>query len=82
MTAGFARHYRLPNRVGMTPETVELLKQAPADEEPLLARCARLERAYDDLLQRVRRYERERAELRARLERLLAVLALVELGLP
>ena len=82
MTAGFATHYRLQNRVGMTPETVEMLKEAPANEEPLVARCARLERAYDDLLQRIRRYERERAELRARLERLLAVLALVELGLP
>jgi len=66
----------------MTPETVELLKQAPADEEPLLARCARLERAYDDLLQRVRRYERERAEIRARLERLLARIPVLDSELP
>jgi len=66
----------------MTPETVELLKQAPADEEPLLARCARLERAYDDLLQRVRRYERERTEIRARLERLLARIPVLDSELP
>jgi len=66
----------------MTPETVEMLKEALADKEPLVARCARLERAYDDLLQRVRRYERERAEIRARLEHLLAVIALIDLGLP
>ena len=38
----------------------------------LEARFAALERAYDDLLQRVRRYEQERREIRARLARILA----------
>jgi uncharacterized coiled-coil DUF342 family protein len=66
----------------MRPETVEMLKEAPAGEEPLVARCASLERAYDDLLQRIRRYERERAEIRARLERLLALIAVIDLSLP
>jgi predicted nuclease with TOPRIM domain len=66
----------------MRPETVEMPKEHPADEEPLVARCARLERAYDDLMQRLRRYERERAEIRARLERLLALIAVLDLGLP
>ena len=82
MTAGLARHYRFPRPRGMRPETVEMLKEQPADEEPLVARCAKLERAYDDLVQRVRRYERERAEIRARLERLLALIAVIDLSLP
>jgi hypothetical protein len=66
----------------MTPETVEMLKDAPGDSEPLVARCAKLERAYDDLLQRVRRYERERAEIRARLERILARIPVLDSELP
>ena len=82
MTAGFARHYRLPTSRGMSPETVHMLKEPPAEEEPLVARCARLQRAYDDLLQRVRRYEHERTEIRARLERLLAVIAVIDLSVP
>jgi uncharacterized protein YhaN len=41
------------------------------ERETLAARLASVERAYEELLQRVRRYERERAEVRARVERLL-----------
>lgn len=41
------------------------------DREALAARLKSVERAYEELLQRVRRYERERAEIRARIERLL-----------
>jgi hypothetical protein len=48
------------------PEAVEDGGQAG-----LAARLAHLERAYDDLLERVHRYEQERAEIRARLGRLL-----------
>jgi predicted nucleic acid-binding Zn-ribbon protein len=43
-----------------------------ANGETLEARLAAVERAYEDLLERVRRYERERADIRSRLERLLA----------
>lgn len=41
------------------------------EREALAARLKSVERAYEELLQRVRRYERERAEIRARIERLL-----------
>jgi uncharacterized protein YhaN len=54
----------------MSRETLEVL-EVPDERDALLARVARLERAYEDLLQRVRRYERERVEIRGRLERLL-----------
>jgi DNA repair exonuclease SbcCD ATPase subunit len=46
-------------------------QQVQGEREALAARLARVERDYQDLLQRVRRYERERAEIRTRLERLL-----------
>jgi hypothetical protein len=65
----------------MSAETVEVLKE-PADEDPLVARLATVERAYEDLLQRVRRYERERAEIRARLERILSRIPPVGSALP
>ena len=55
----------------MDRETVEFLK-APEERETVEARLQAMERAYEDLLQRVRRYERERVEIRARLERILA----------
>jgi hypothetical protein len=55
----------------MSRETVEAL-ELHSEREALAARLATLERAYADLLQRVRRYERERAEIKARLERILA----------
>jgi hypothetical protein len=55
----------------MSRETVELLGTRE-DGQVLEARFAALERAYDDLLQRVRRYEQERWEIRARLARILA----------
>jgi len=53
---------------GMTPETLEVLEERDA----LAARLATVERAYDELLARVRFYERERAELRDRLQQLLS----------
>jgi predicted nucleic acid-binding Zn-ribbon protein len=55
----------------MGSETVEAL-EVPLEREAVEARLAAVERAYEDLLQRVRRYEGERAEIRARLERILA----------
>lgn len=42
----------------------------------LAARLASVERAYEDLLRRVEKYEGERIEIRSRLERLLARLGL------
>jgi len=55
----------------MSRETLEVL-EVGGEREALAARLASVERAYADLLQRVRRYERERAEIKARLERILA----------
>ncbi len=63
----------------MGRETAEFLG-APGEHEAIEARLQAVERAYDDLLQRVRRYERERAEIRARLERLLARLTASDPG--
>jgi uncharacterized protein YhaN len=51
-----------------------------AGEESLRARLAGLERAYQDLLERLRRYERERGEIKSRLEGILARLG--TLGTP
>jgi hypothetical protein len=51
-----------------------------AGEESLRARLAGLERAYQDLLERLRRYERERGEIKSRLEGILARLG--ALGVP
>jgi len=51
------------------------MRHAPAEPEAVAARLASIERAYEDLLQRVRRYERERVEIRARIERILARIA-------
>jgi len=47
-------------------------QEVEGEREALAARLAGLELAYENLLERVQRYERERAEIRARLERLLA----------
>jgi hypothetical protein len=55
----------------MSRETLEVL-EVQGEREELAARLASMERAYAELLQRVRRYERERAEIKARLERILA----------
>ena len=44
----------------------------PSEGETLEAKLAAMERAYESLLERVRRYERERADIRTRLERILA----------
>ena len=55
----------------MNRETVEVL-EVRDEREALAARLDSVERAYADLLQRVRRYERERTEIKTRLERILA----------
>jgi hypothetical protein len=55
----------------MSRETLEVL-EVEGEREALAVRLSSVERAYADLLQRVRRYERERAEIKARLERILA----------
>jgi hypothetical protein len=55
----------------MSREMLEAL-EVQGERDALAARLASVERAYADLLQRVRRYERERAEIKARLERILA----------
>ena len=54
----------------MSREALDLLHPA-MEHDALTARLASVERAYDDLLQRVHRYERERADIRARLEGIL-----------
>ena len=58
----------------MSREPLEIL-DVPFGLEALEARLAAVERAYEDLLERVHRYERERVEIRARIERILARLA-------
>lgn len=45
-----------------------------APREALVHRLANVERAYGELLQRVRQYERERAEIKHRLEGIMAQL--------
>ena len=55
----------------MSREMLEAL-EVQGEREALAARLATMERAYADLLARVRRYERERAEIKARVERILA----------
>jgi hypothetical protein len=55
----------------MSRETLEVLEERDA----LAARLAAVERAYGELLERVRLYERERAEIRGRLEGLIARIA-------
>jgi predicted nuclease with TOPRIM domain len=55
----------------MSREPLEAL-ELQGERETLAARLASVERAYAELQQRVRRYERERAEIKARLERILA----------
>jgi multidrug efflux pump subunit AcrA (membrane-fusion protein) len=51
--------------------------QAMLEADSVAVRLATVERAYDELLVRVRQYERERAEIRSRLERIL-----IEIGRP
>jgi len=46
--------------------------EPPSEGETVEAKLAAMERAYESLLERVRRYERERADIRNRLERILA----------
>ena len=55
----------------MNREPLEML-ELPPSREALEARLAAVERAYEVLLERLHRYERERAEMRARLEGILA----------
>ena len=51
--------------------------QARLESDSVAVRLATVERAYDELLARVQEYERERAEIRSRLERIL-----IEIGRP
>jgi uncharacterized protein YhaN len=46
--------------------------EAEDERAALAVRLAKVERAYQELVERVRGYERERTEIRARLEGLLA----------
>ena len=58
------------NRDGLgVPSSLGVASEAA--DEALSTRLERLERAYRELLERVQGYERERAEIRRRLERLL-----------
>lgn len=50
------------------------------DRESLRSRLAGMERAYQEMVERLRRYERERAEIKERLESILARLG--ALGVP
>jgi len=57
----------------MGRETIGLLEEpCPSEGDTLAARLANLERAYATLLERVRGYERERSEIKRRLERILS----------
>ena len=46
--------------------------EAGDDQATLAVRLAHVERAYGELLERVRHYEHERAEIKSRLKRILA----------
>ena len=62
----------------MSRESLDALEKPSPDDEradDLAARLAAVERAYRDLQRRVDRYERERREIRARLEGVLSRLA-------
>jgi uncharacterized coiled-coil DUF342 family protein len=50
----------------------ERVESTGVESGGLAARLASVEQAYDELLARVRGYERERAEIRSRLERILS----------
>ena len=56
------------------PETSVASSHDGAPREALIHRLARVEQAYGELLQRVRQYERERAEIKHRLEGIMAEL--------
>ena len=56
----------------MNREPLESYDLPVAGGETAETRLAAMERAYEDLLERVRRYERERADIRTRLDRILA----------
>ena len=51
----------------------------PSEGETLEAKLAAVERAYESLLERVRRYERERIELRERLDKIIGQFANLDL---
>ena len=62
----------------MSRESLDALERPSPDDEradDLAARLAAVEGAYRELLRRVDRYERERREIRARLEGVLSRLA-------
>lgn len=56
------------------PETSVASSHGGAQSEALIHRLASVEQAYGELLQRVRQYERERAEIKHRLEGIMAEL--------
>ena len=56
-----------PEVVDQGRETAVDSSGVGADKESLIHRLASVERAYGELLQRVRQYERERAEIKHRL---------------
>jgi hypothetical protein len=61
-----------PSVLDEGPGTLSVCDQRARDErEVLAARLTSLERANEELRQRVWRYERERAEIKLRLERIL-----------
>jgi|CXWL01.1.fsa_nt_gi hypothetical protein len=66
----------------MSRESLDTLEISPLvdghEGEDVAARLTALERAYRDLLSRLDRYERERLEIRARLEGVLSRLAVLK----
>jgi hypothetical protein len=62
-----------PQALGARSEPFDTRHQDELDM--LICRLANVERAYEELLGRVRRYEQERRDIRARLGRILGQLA-------
>jgi hypothetical protein len=56
------------------PETSVASSHDGAPREALIDRLASVEQAYAELLQRIRQYERERAEIKHRIEGIMAQL--------
>jgi hypothetical protein len=59
-------------RAEEAPALVRHARPEPRDRDALVARLVALERAYEDALARLERYEAERAIIKRRLEQLLA----------
>ena len=71
--------------MGMSQDSLDTLEErlqaflarhrsGESERDGLSARLASLECAYEELLARLRRYESERAEIRSRVERILALM--------